>query len=94
MLTLTENALDLVRKIPNQPMLPSSAGLRISRSTADHGGLSVKAEEEPRAGDRVVDRNGARVFVGERAVSAVKNKVLDARIDSAGRIQFVLSALA
>jgi iron-sulfur cluster assembly protein len=94
MLTITENALDLVRRIPKQPMLPSTAGLRISRSTADHGGLNVKAEEEPRKGDRVVDRDGARVFVGERAVSAVKDKVLDARFDSSGRIEFLLSAPA
>lgn len=90
MLTITETARDLVRKIPSQPLLPSTAGLRISRFQRPGAPLQVKAVNKPRHGDQVLDYDGARIFLGERAVQALQNRMLDARIDAAGRIQFLL----
>lgn len=90
MLALTDSARDVVRKIPNQPMLPSSAGLRIAYRTgvAADGSLEVAAVHEPHPDDQVVDSDGARVFLGTRAATALADKVLDARTDDRGRIEF------
>ncbi|HET6626339.1 MAG TPA: Fe-S cluster assembly protein HesB [Nocardioidaceae bacterium] len=93
MLTITETARDLVRKIPNQPMLPTTAGLRIFCRQNQDGSLTVKAEKKPREGDQVLDYDGARIFLGERAAPSLKDKVLDALLDDSGRIQFVLTAV-
>jgi Fe-S cluster assembly iron-binding protein IscA len=91
MLTLTETARSFVRRIPDNPMLPPSAGLRISRHRgAADGGLQVSKAGEPAEGDQVLECDGARVFLGQRAVDAVQGKVLDAGIQD-GRIQFMLS---
>ncbi|HET8716835.1 MAG TPA: Fe-S cluster assembly protein HesB [Nocardioidaceae bacterium] len=91
MLTLTENARDLVAQIPAQPMFSTDAGLRISARPDSGYALNVQAEESPRRGDRVFDYDGARVFLGERAVSKVADKMLDARFTDDGRIQFLLT---
>jgi iron-sulfur cluster assembly protein len=91
MLTLTENARDLVAQIPAQPMFSTDAGLRISGRPDAAAALNVQAEEAPRRGDRVFDYQGARVFLGERAVDRVADKMLDARLTHDGRIQFLLT---
>lgn len=90
MLTLTDSARDVVRKIPHQPLLPSTAGLRICRRTgvAADGPLDVAAVHEPEPTDQVVDSDGARVFLGEQAAVALDGLVLDAGTDDRGRIQF------
>lgn len=93
MLTITEAARDMVRRIPSQPMLTATAGLRISRRK-NQGVFNVQAENQPRKGDRVFDYDGARIFLGERAVAALQNKMLDARLDPSGRVQFLLTAPA
>ena len=90
MLTITENARDLVRRIPNQPRFLPTAGLRIFRLSSGDGALNVRVENEPLEGDQVVDHGGARVFLGQRAVAALANKTLDARLAPDGRIEFTL----
>jgi iron-sulfur cluster assembly protein len=94
MLTITEAARDMVRMIPTQPMLTATAGLRISRRKNQGDALNVQAENQPRKGDRVFDYDGARVFLGERAFTALENKMLDARLDKSGRVQFLLTSPA
>jgi Fe-S cluster assembly iron-binding protein IscA len=91
MLTLTENARDLVAQIPAQPMFSTDAGLRISARPDGGAALNVQGEEAPRRGDRVFDYQGARVFLGERAVGRVADKMLDARLTRDGRIEFLLT---
>ena len=92
MLTITANALDLVRRIPDHPMLPSTAGLRISlRVGADGNGFAVAASAAPEAGDKILDYGGGRVFLGGHACTALKDRMLDARTDERGRIQFLVT---
>lgn len=91
MLTLTENAREVVRKIPNQPYLSPTAGLRIARKGAvPDGALFVAAETQPHDGDEVVTDSGARVFLDKYALPALAGKILDARLDRTGRLQFSL----
>jgi iron-sulfur cluster assembly protein len=92
MLTITEKALGLVRRIPDNPMLPATAGLRISRprGATTSGRLRVEATAEPMPGDKVLDYDGGRVFLGRHAFEALKGKLLDARHDAKGRIEFLV----
>lgn len=94
MLTITENARDYVRQIPSQPLLPSTAGLRISSPQAAVTQLTVRIEQEPHRGDKVFDYDGARIFLGPNALDAVRGKMLDAVLDDSGRIQFQLTPQA
>lgn len=93
MLTITQRALDLVRRIPDNPMLPSGAGLRIARTrtAAGTGRLVVAASASPEVGDKVLDYDGGRVFLGRLTLDAITDKMLDARTDARGRIQFLLT---
>ena len=91
MLTITETARDMVRKIPEQPTHPATAGLRIFTRGDGGGPLSVKAEGKPRKGDKVYDYDGARIFISADAAAAVRDKLLDVRVDRSGRIQFLLT---
>jgi hypothetical protein len=72
-------------------MFSADAGLRISTRPDDGSPLNVQAEKAPRRGDRVFDYEGARVFLGQHAVAAVADKMLDARFTDDGRIQFLLT---
>lgn len=91
MLTITETAREFIRRIPANPMLPSSAGLRISRRKgAADGPLNVTAADKPKEGDEVLECDGGRVFLGAQAVKALQDKLLDARLE-AGRIQFTVT---
>ena len=88
MLTLTENARDIVKRYTDHPETPQDAGLRIT-STAD-AQLAVTTADEPKAGDQLVEQDGARVYLDADAAAQLDDKVLDAGIDDAGNVQFGL----
>jgi Fe-S cluster assembly iron-binding protein IscA len=92
MLTITPTARDYVSRIADDPMLPSTAGLRISRRYGDaaDGPLNVAATAEPHRDDTVLDYDGARVFVCSRSADSLEDKMLDADLDGDGRIQFAV----
>ncbi len=93
MLTLTEKALEIVRKIPNDPRYTLDAGLRIARRPgAEKAPFHVAPAERPRAGDRVVDVGGGRVFLGPNAQRELAGTTLDARADDRGRVEFLVKA--
>jgi iron-sulfur cluster assembly protein len=91
MLTLTDNAADIVKQIADQVPDSDGPGLRIS--TAEEGadaGLTLVAAPAPEPGDRVVDERGARVFLDETAASLLDDKVLDAEVKPDGAVTFGL----
>ena len=95
MLTLTDNAADVVKQITDQNTSGADAGLRISQEeSAEQTGLALSPVEEPEVGDQLVEDNGARVFLDESAASLLDDKVLDAQVDPDGSVQFGIGTLA
>jgi hypothetical protein len=87
---MTDTARDVLRKIPQQPDLPGTAGLRISRHGTSDRGFHVMAAPHARSGDHVVEDGDARVFLGPVAAEKFQGRELDARRDPHGRIEFVV----
>jgi iron-sulfur cluster assembly protein len=94
MLTLTENATDVVKTITQQTTDNNDAGLRISRQVDDPTALGLTPVESPQPGDQILEAGGARVFLDEAAAAALDNEVLDAQVDEAGTVQFGISTKA
>ncbi|MET1037694.1 MAG: Fe-S cluster assembly protein HesB [Aeromicrobium sp.] len=96
MLTLTENAADIVKQIAEQ--VPSAQGpdaevpgIRISGAQeGPEAGLTLTAAEAPEPGDQVVDEAGARIFLDDAAATLLDDKVLDAEVKPDGAVQFGL----
>jgi iron-sulfur cluster assembly protein len=91
MLDLTNSAANLIRSIAERPELPSEAGLRIAAESPDVRRLTVAAAAQPDQGDQIVEKDGARVFLPPEVVAVVDDKVLDARVDTKGKVEFKLS---
>ena len=88
MLTLTENARDIVKRYTDHPDTPEDAGLRIT-STAE-AQLAVTTADQPVDGDQLVEQDGAKVYLDADAAQQLDDKVLDAGIDESGNVQFGL----
>ena len=91
MLTLTENASTVVKTIVDQSIEGAEAGLRISQDAEDSPALHVIATAQPLPGDRVLEEDGARVFLEETAAETLEDKVLDAQVDDNGGVQLTFS---
>lgn len=87
-LTMTDNAADVVKKIVDQNVADDQAGLRISQAVDQSLALTPAPESEP--GDQVVEENGARVFLDEGAAAVLDDKVLDAKVEADGSVQFAV----
>ncbi|AXT84965.1 Fe-S cluster assembly protein HesB [Aeromicrobium sp. A1-2] len=95
MLTLTDNAADIVKKISEGVADPEQSGLRISEAEdGTEAGLTLAPVESPEPGDQVVDADGARVFLDKAAAELLGDKVLDAQVDPDGSVQFGLGQQA
>lgn len=89
MLTLTENAVAVIRDITDQEDVPEGAGLRIAADPAE-GALTLSLAESPIDGDEVVDDSGARLFLDAEAAVLLNDKALDAAVKPDGGVQFAL----
>lgn len=87
MLTLTENAVLVIRDLTAQQEVPEGAGLRIA-SDPTAGALTLALVERPAQGDQVVDDSGARIFLDPEAAEILDDKALDAAVDAQGGVQF------
>ena len=94
MLTLTENATNIVRNIANQSPEPDSAGLRISSDGSAEAPFAVTAADAAQPGDQVVSNEGANVYLDGPTAELLDDKVLDARVDEEGRVEFGLGQQA
>ncbi|MET8354358.1 MULTISPECIES: adhesin [unclassified Micromonospora] len=87
MLTMTDNAVLVIRDLANQQDVGEDGGVRIA-ADADAGSLTVELVPEPVQGDHVVDNQGARIFLDEDAVELLGDASVDATVDDEGIIQF------
>lgn len=94
MLTLTENASTIVREISTQPGLPETAGLRITSEGTPEPSFAVSAAEQAQEGDLIVEQGGATIFLDQDAAVMLDDKVLDAAVDAAGKVEFALGLQA
>ncbi|HEY8526198.1 MAG TPA: hypothetical protein VIL48_14605 [Acidimicrobiales bacterium] len=85
---LTENATKVIGALVDNPGMPPGAGLRIA--TAEEG-LSVSAADAPEETDQVLEEESARVFLEASAAATLADQILDAEVDEAGRVQFLLT---
>jgi len=90
MLTLTDQAVAVLRDLTTQPGLPAQTGLRIAPQHGGAGGLALSLADGPRAGDQVVEDAGVHVYVQPEAAGAVDGKALDARVTETGEVSFQL----
>lgn len=87
MLTMTPTALAVARKVTGHPRLGEDSGLRIA-GTGEVAPLQVRAVTGPRSGDEVVERDGARIFLGPAAGQRLRGRLLDVMKERSGRIHF------
>ena len=88
MLTISQQARDVVRQIPNQPGLPTSAGLRLSAGDRERNPIRVLIATKPRRGDKALDFEGARVYLDPDAVDRLQGRLIDVETLPDGRLQF------
>lgn len=91
MLTLTDNAATIVKEIVDRAPGVEAGGLRIDQGAPEHGGFAANVVTEPEDGDTVVEAGGARVFLEEAVAQVLDDKVLDARTDDTGAVQFAIA---
>lgn len=92
MLILTDNATAVVKGFADQ--IPEAEGLRITSGTSDEPSLAVTPANGAEPGDSVVEQDGATVFLDESATTLLDDKVLDARVDGEGNVEFGLGQQA
>ncbi|MCW3840893.1 adhesin [Micromonospora yasonensis] len=87
MLTMTDNAVLVIRDLASQQDVAEAGGLRIAADT-DAGSLSIELVEQPTQGDQVVDNQGARIFLDADAAQLLNDSSVDATVDDEGIVQF------
>lgn len=90
MLTLTDTATAVVKEIVSRAGEAESGGLRIAPAAPMSEDLAVTIVATPESEDRVVEQQGARVFLAEPAALTLDDKMLDARVNEEGRVAFDL----
>jgi iron-sulfur cluster assembly protein len=88
MLTLTENASAVVKEIVSRNGAPEGSGLRINAQDPAATEFAVAVVPTPDPTDSVVEQDGARVYLGETAATALTDKTLDATVADDGRVSF------
>ncbi|WFE60307.1 iron-sulfur cluster biosynthesis family protein [Micromonospora sp. WMMD712] len=87
MLTMTDNAVLVIRDLAAQEDVAEGGGLRIAADT-DAGSLTIELVPEPVQGDQVVDQQGARIFLDSDAADLLTDTSVDATVDDEGIVQF------
>ncbi|MFG3708593.1 adhesin [Micromonospora sp. NPDC047670] len=87
MLTMTDNAVLVIRDLANQQDVAEDGGVRIAADT-EAGSLTVELVAEPVEGDHVVDNQGARIFLDSDAAELLGDASVDASVDDEGIVQF------
>lgn len=76
MLTITQQASEVIRGILSGDETPDEAVVRIS--PADEQGLTITVVEAPEADDQIIEAHGVEVCVEPTAAEALDDKQLDA----------------
>lgn len=94
MLTLTPQAVEIIRSIVDSADTPESGGLRIAetdQSDSQVRQLAVSVEEAPIDGDEIVVEEDVQVFLEDRVASYLDGRTLDAELDQrTGQVRFLV----
>ena len=90
MITMTSRAHSVVRRVTGHRALSARSGLRIAPGPSVDAPMQVEASVGPKPHDKVVERDGARLFIGPGAVEHLSGRTLDAVTEETGRVHFVL----
>lgn len=90
MLTLTSEAVQVIRTVTADPELPDGTGIRIASGLDGSQELRLTVAPSPEAGDQVVEEQGARVYLEPTAAMLLDDKTLDAQVDPQGDIAFTI----
>ncbi|MFC4529231.1 Fe-S cluster assembly protein HesB [Sphaerisporangium dianthi] len=88
MLTLTETAAKVIRDLNTQSGESTDKGIRISSQGEDAGSLMLSVADGPETTDKVVESEGAKVYLDPVAATVLDDKALDADVDDQGGISF------
>jgi iron-sulfur cluster assembly protein len=88
MLTLTDTAAKVIRDLNAQAGEATDKGIRISSHDDDANSLVLSVADGPETTDKVVETEGARVYLDPVAATVLDDKSLDADIDDQGGISF------
>lgn len=91
MLTMTDAASTVVKEIVSRNGGTEEAGLRIESEAPTSTEYEVAIVPSPTEEDALVERDGARVYLGANAAQALGDKQLDATVSEDGRVSFDLA---
>jgi iron-sulfur cluster assembly protein len=94
MLAITAEALAVIQRVTAHPAMEPTSGLRIADDIQGGSRLHVRVANGPRSGDRVLEREGGRIFLGPGTLPRLEDRELDAVADRGGRVQFILRGSA
>lgn len=89
MLTLTENASDIVTTLVNSQVPSENGGLRISGPSPEGFAITAVLAGEP--GDTLVESGEAKVYLEDAASQVLADKILDAQVTPEGNVQFQIA---
>ena len=88
MLTITQDAVDAIKAVA-----PPGTGLRLSTADMPRDGqpaLQVEVAEKPEPDDRLLEAEGAQVYLDPTAATLLEDKVLDARVQGSS-VRFAIA---
>ncbi|MBB4919859.1 iron-sulfur cluster biosynthesis family protein [Streptosporangium saharense] len=91
MLTLTDTAAQVIRDLSSQVAESEDTGVRISSQPDGTGSLTLSVVNGPETDDKVVETDGARIFLDQAAADLLDDKALDADVDEGGSVAFLVT---
>ncbi|MFF5205761.1 Fe-S cluster assembly protein HesB [Streptosporangium sp. NPDC000396] len=91
MLTLTDTAAQVIRDLSSQVSDSADPGVRISSQADGTGSLLLSVVDGPESDDKVVEADGAKIFLDPTAADMLDDKALDADIDEGGSVAFLVT---
>ncbi|MEV5574918.1 Fe-S cluster assembly protein HesB [Spirillospora sp. NPDC052269] len=91
MLTLTNEAVQVIRTVTADPQLPPESGIRIQQGIDGSETLKLSVAPAPEAGDEIVEEEGARVYLEPNTAVMLADMTLDAKVDPGGDVAFTLA---
>jgi iron-sulfur cluster assembly protein len=91
-ITVSANAAAAIRQIVTQPGIPAGSGLRIAADD-NRDSFHMSVSPSPHPGDTVLDTvDDAPLFLSAEAGELLSDKVIDAEVNDAGQLRFILES--